>query len=220
MVSHFAGGNNSKFAELVGTNEANIRNYINGTQPKFDFISTVAEKFEINYEWLLKGKGEMLSGNMLVSTPPNQRNIRLIGRYAYADYAQQLVEETYLASLPTVPFVLTATQLEMQHLLAFELADDSMNSFSKDGLFLGDIVLGHLINPKIYASNPQVLTTNRQVFVVVDNNNAYIRQITHYNKENNTLTLHSTNPLFEEILLPLDSIRQVFAIRQVLRNLQ
>ena len=60
LVLHFAGGNKSKFAAIVGTSEANIRNYIEGRQPKFDFLSSVAQNFEINYEWLLTGRGEML----------------------------------------------------------------------------------------------------------------------------------------------------------------
>lgn len=60
LVLHFAGGNKSKFAAIVGTSEANIRNYIEGRQPKFDFLSSVAQNFEINFEWLLTGRGEML----------------------------------------------------------------------------------------------------------------------------------------------------------------
>ncbi|WP_279040989.1 helix-turn-helix transcriptional regulator [Butyricimonas paravirosa] len=60
LVQYFAKGNNSRFASLVGTSEANIRNYISGTQPKFDFLSAVAMRFEINYDWLLTGRGEML----------------------------------------------------------------------------------------------------------------------------------------------------------------
>jgi phage repressor protein C with HTH and peptisase S24 domain len=60
LVDHFANGVNTKFAELVGTSEANIRNYRNGKMPKYDFIYNVCSVFEINYEWLITGKGEML----------------------------------------------------------------------------------------------------------------------------------------------------------------
>lgn len=59
LVDYYGEGNNSKFAALIGTSEANIRNYINGTMPKFEIISNIATKFEINYEWLLTGKGGM-----------------------------------------------------------------------------------------------------------------------------------------------------------------
>jgi len=59
LVDRFADGNNSKFAILTDTSEANIRNYIKDVQPKFSFLQNVANKFEINCEWLLTGKSEM-----------------------------------------------------------------------------------------------------------------------------------------------------------------
>ncbi len=69
LVEHFAEGNNSRFAKLTGTSEANIRNYINGRQPKFDFLSAVADKFEINYEWLFTGVGEIEHTTNIVNDP-------------------------------------------------------------------------------------------------------------------------------------------------------
>lgn len=63
LIETFAGGNNSKFAAMVGTSEANIRNYIAGRQPKFDFLSAIAQRFDINYDWLLTGRGEMNASN-------------------------------------------------------------------------------------------------------------------------------------------------------------
>lgn len=60
LVNHFANGNNSQFAKMVNVNEANIRSYYNGTLPKFDVLSNIATTFEINCEWLLTGKGNML----------------------------------------------------------------------------------------------------------------------------------------------------------------
>ena len=60
VVAHFCNGNNRKFASIIETGETNIRNYIAGRQPKFEVISSIASKFEINCEWLLTGKGDML----------------------------------------------------------------------------------------------------------------------------------------------------------------
>ncbi|ATA89226.1 hypothetical protein CGC58_05510 [Capnocytophaga stomatis] len=70
LVSHFSNGNNSDFAKKVGVNEANVRNYISGTEPKFGFLEKITNAFEINYEWLLTGKGEMLKSeqNLPVAT--------------------------------------------------------------------------------------------------------------------------------------------------------
>lgn len=53
IADKYFGGNNSKFAEKLDTNEANIRNYRNGTAPKLDFVSKLHSKLEISYEWLL-----------------------------------------------------------------------------------------------------------------------------------------------------------------------
>lgn len=61
IVVDLFGGNVSRFAEKVGTNEANVRNYIKGTTPKYDFILSVYQNIEINFEWFLTGKGEMLN---------------------------------------------------------------------------------------------------------------------------------------------------------------
>jgi predicted transcriptional regulator len=68
LVDYYAGGNNSKFAVLTGTSEANVRNYINGRQPKFDYISSLVKCFEINYDWLFTGDGPMNKGNNGYST--------------------------------------------------------------------------------------------------------------------------------------------------------
>lgn len=38
LVKHFSAGNVSKFAARLGFSEANVRNYINVTQPKADFF--------------------------------------------------------------------------------------------------------------------------------------------------------------------------------------
>ena len=60
LVDHFSKGNNSDFANRIGINEANVRNYIANTEPKFNVLEKIANNFEINFEWLLTGKGEML----------------------------------------------------------------------------------------------------------------------------------------------------------------
>lgn len=50
--------NNSKFAKAMGTSEANIRNYRNGTLPKIDFIIKLCKNIEISFEWLLLDTGK------------------------------------------------------------------------------------------------------------------------------------------------------------------
>jgi transcriptional regulator with XRE-family HTH domain len=69
IVDTLYGGNKSKMATEIGIDEANIRNYIKGTEPKATFIEKILEKTEINIEWLLTGKGEIQKENVKNEIP-------------------------------------------------------------------------------------------------------------------------------------------------------
>lgn len=47
-------GNNSLFAQAMGTSEANIRNYRRSTAPKLDFIIKLRDELEISFDYLLQ----------------------------------------------------------------------------------------------------------------------------------------------------------------------
>lgn len=51
-------GNNSAFAKVMGTSEANIRNYRKETMPKLEFVVKLREIFEISFDYLLLDKVE------------------------------------------------------------------------------------------------------------------------------------------------------------------
>lgn len=59
LIDYFCQGNNSIFARAIGTSEANVRNYLNGRQPKFETLYLIADKFEISCDWLIQGEGSM-----------------------------------------------------------------------------------------------------------------------------------------------------------------
>lgn len=67
LITEFCDGKNLPFAKAIGINESNIRSYIAGTQPRFDVLAAIADKFAVNCEWLLTGRGEMTKTNR--STP-------------------------------------------------------------------------------------------------------------------------------------------------------
>lgn len=52
---NFFDGNNSKFAESIGTSEANIRNYCKNIVPKTEFLISLSTVLEINFDWLMLG---------------------------------------------------------------------------------------------------------------------------------------------------------------------
>jgi transcriptional regulator with XRE-family HTH domain len=57
--------NASQLADMLGVQRSSISHIISGrNKPSFDFINRMLNKFpEINANWLITGKGEMLSGN-------------------------------------------------------------------------------------------------------------------------------------------------------------
>lgn len=61
LVDHFSNGNNSAFARMMGIPEKNIRNYIEGVQPKASFLTDVCVKLGVSAEWLLIGTNGMFS---------------------------------------------------------------------------------------------------------------------------------------------------------------
>ena len=61
LINQFCHGNNSEFARVIGTSEANVRNYLSGTQPRFDVLQAIAENFDVDCQWLLTGRGDMLA---------------------------------------------------------------------------------------------------------------------------------------------------------------
>lgn len=72
LITEFCDGKNLPFAKAIGVNESNIRSYIAGTQPRFDVLAAIADKFAINCEWLLTGRGEMTKTNQPTSTEYTQ----------------------------------------------------------------------------------------------------------------------------------------------------
>lgn len=123
LVQHFCNGNNSAFANKIDVSEANIRNYIKGTEPKFNIIERIAESFDINYEWLLIGKGSMLKKEekdelkepqqtyfnrkeskvpQVITIDSNGKdNITLVPVSAAAGYLSNYDNPTYIEKLPT-----------------------------------------------------------------------------------------------------------------------
>jgi phage repressor protein C with HTH and peptisase S24 domain len=86
-------GNNSEFAKELGTSEANIRNYRKNVPPKVEFLNLINEKFEINFEWLIKGTGLKRSSIDSVSyvNQPPQSIIQIGNRLGERLYEQQRV---------------------------------------------------------------------------------------------------------------------------------
>ena len=70
LVDNLAEGKNTIFAEKLGINEANVRSYIKGVQPKADILSNIVKTYDVNAMWLLTGIGNPLSPNIQPEESP------------------------------------------------------------------------------------------------------------------------------------------------------
>ena len=173
LVNHFSSGNNSDFANKVGVNEANIRGYIDKTIPKADFLEKLVSTFEINHEWLLTGRGEMLKKDstessseqyemLLKNNVPQvvvvkddelgDERIALVPIKAQAGYLTGYDDPVYIETLPTF----NLPNMRNGSYRMFEVKGLSMFPTLEDG----DFVVGQ------YVDNLDNMTDNR-VYVVV-----------------------------------------------------
>ena len=51
------GTNTAKFALMIAENRRTIDNYLKGRMPRREFLKRLAERTNININWLLAGKG-------------------------------------------------------------------------------------------------------------------------------------------------------------------
>ena len=199
IVSYFCDGNNSKFALKIGTSEANIRNYIAGRQPKFEVLSSIASHFEINYEWLLTGKGDMLKivNSDFDEIEPSEVHTLTIPLYnseASAGIGQLQLNNEHIIDHLSVPFA-------REDDIALTIVGDSMTPAMQSG----DIaVVRNMPNWRDYLDYGNI-------FIVVTENEVYCKVIAK-NEDKDIFTLKSYNANYSEFEIPKKFIRQVYKV--------
>ena len=84
IIEHYAGGNKSKMARLLGISPQAISTWI--TRDAYDIELIYAKCENINPEWLLTGKGPMLKSNNTSYTLPDN-NMSMVAESS-SDYIQ------------------------------------------------------------------------------------------------------------------------------------
>jgi len=107
--------NTSRFAKTLGVNSQNISNIYNRrTIPKLNLVAKIAVNYpnDVNYHWLLTGKGEMLQHKIFVEA--NGTHSDLVTD-EYKDYKNKAQEQlnTYLLQLQAKDQTIIALQSEL-----------------------------------------------------------------------------------------------------------
>ncbi|MBY0310944.1 MAG: helix-turn-helix domain-containing protein [Phycisphaerales bacterium] len=105
LKSVVAGQSYRQLGELTGTNAETVRRYVAGQAPSVEFLSAICDKFLINGEWLLTGRGPMRRQEIRKHALQEASAAELLN--AMATTLEKLTErverlEMYLQSLETL----------------------------------------------------------------------------------------------------------------------
>lgn len=199
------------------------------------FLNTVGEKLRKpsiekieknfpnwNIEWIIHEKGNPTVDNprkeldILEAIPLNQNyiiNVPLVNQYAQAGYLCGYQDAAYIATLPTIPFIIDHEA--KGNYVAFEVRGDSMNDGTEESYLEGDRLLCREIAPYLWVESK--LHIRKWDFVIVHEDGILIKRIIDHNVENHTITIHSLNDMYPDRVIDLAEVRQIFNVIELQR---
>ena len=171
---------------------------------------------DLNSTWLLTGEGEMLIGNEArpFLPPRDIVHVPLVSQYAQAGYLSGYADEDYQHTLPTIPFMpdreMTGTYM------AFEVKGDSMDDGTRDAYCEGDIVICRMVEQEFYKNNR--LHYNKRDFVIVHEEGILLKRVIAHDVENHLITIHSLNNYYQDKIIDLAEVKQMFSIVHMIRK--
>lgn len=210
------------FAESIGVKYQRIFDLQKGKVKKISssLANDIISKYgQFNLTWLLTGEGEMLntpnqpSDEASLIDEPIILRVPLVSQYAQAGYLSGYADEAYMATLPTIPYIVDH---EAQgHYVAFEVKGDSMNDGTEDAILEGDRLLCREIQPHLWVDSK--LHIRKWDFVIVHTEGILVKRIIDHNVENHTITIHSLNSMYPDKVINLADVKQIFNVIELQR---
>lgn len=210
------------FAESIGVKYQRIFDLQKGKVKKISssLANDIISKYgQFNLTWLLTGEGEMLN---TPSQPSDEASpidepiilrVPLVSQYAQAGYLCGYADAAYMATLPTIPYIVDH---EAQgHYVAFEVKGDSMNDGTEDAILEGDRLLCREIQPHLWVDSK--LHIRKWDFVIVHTEGILVKRIIDHDVENHTITIHSLNSMYQDKVINLADVKQIFNVIELQR---
>ena len=173
-----------------------------------------------NMDWIFYEKGEPIISKenieVLEAVPLNQNyiiNVPLVNQYAQAGYLCGFQDAAYMATLPTIPFIIDHEA--KGNYVAFEVRGDSMNDGTEESYLEGDRLLCREIAPYLWAESK--LHIRKWDFVIIHEEGILVKRIIDHNLENHTITIHSLNDMYSDRVIDLAEVRQIFNVIELQR---
>ena len=180
------------------------------------FQKIAARYPQLNIEWLRTGQGEMTkTENEQSQSDYNLRNcserviyVPLVSQYAHGGYLSGFADDEYMRQLPVIPFIIE--QDARGKYIAFEVRGDSMDDGTRQSYAQGDIVLCREVEMDMYKDAQ--MNFKHTDFVIVHNDGIIIKRIIAHDVLNHKITVHSFNPIFDDMVIDLADIKQLFSV--------
>lgn len=215
------GLNKNSFSKAIGiSNNVTITRIINEKRsPSRSTCEKIVSAFpKYSLTWILTGEGNMLTDTTSLDEAskidePIILRVPLVSQYAQAGYLCGYADAAYMATLPTIPYIVDH---EAQgHYVAFEVKGDSMNDGTEDAILEGDRLLCREIMPHLWADSK--LHIRKWDFVIVHTEGILVKRIIDHDVENHTITIHSLNSMYQDKVINLADVKQIFNVIELQR---
>lgn len=141
--------------------------------------------------------------------------VPLVSQRAYAGYLSGFSDEEYIEDLPKEPFFMDREY--KGNYVAFEVRGDSMDDGSRYSICERDIVLGREIIKDHWKNKLHIHKWN---FIIVTKDDGILyKQITKHDTVSGKITIHSLNSIYEDKVINLKDVAQLFNVVQVNRKM-
>lgn len=209
------------FGEKIGIKQAYLSEIESGKKPLTEELyNNIIEVFgmdKVSEYFINTDNSDIIANsNTNEAIPINQNyiiNVPLVNQYAQAGYLCGYEDATYMATLPTIPFIVDH---EAQgNYVAFEVRGDSMNDGTEDSYLEGDRLLCREICPHLWVESK--LHIRKWDFVIVHQDGILVKRIIDHNVDNHTITIHSLNNMYSDRIIDLAEVKQIFNVIELQR---
>ena len=209
------------FGEKIGIKQAYLSEIESGKKPLTEELyNNIIEVFgmdKVSEHFISTNDSDIIANkNTNEAVPLNQNfiiNVPLVNQYAQAGYICGFQDAAYIATLPTIPFIIDHEA--KGNYVAFEVRGDSMNDGTEESYLEGDRLLCREIAPYLWAESK--LHIRKLDFVIVHEGGILLKRIIHHNVENHTITIHSLNDMYPDRVIDLAEVKQIFNVIELQR---
>ena len=215
-------------ANNVGVEYKRVQNVETGKTKKVsgDLASKIVARYpEFSLDWLLTGEGEMLkadapatqpspenSARPLVSSDRDWVEIPLVPHRAQAGALSGFGDPCWEEDKQTMP-VLIDKRLKGDYLL-FEVSGDSMDDGTSTAFLDGDVLLCRVLPKSDWQYGIKKRSATYCV-IATQADGIVLKQVTHHDKAEGTITCHSLNPDYSDYDLKLSEVQALFYVERL-----